>query len=176
MACVITSGYTVGCRDNSGGIKKIFIASYDGTITYTLANTTNIITDFVAVSPATVPDFHTFESEVEQGSFNQTGQFSTETGTAFYEQTVELTMFKVDAARRNQILALGQGAWRIMILDQNGNYYLVGKENPVRVTAMNIGTGKAFSDLNGVTITFTGKEPQPAHLVDATEALTHIVP
>jgi hypothetical protein len=26
-------------------------------------------------------------------------------------------------------------------------------------------TGKAFGDLNGVTITLTGKEPQPAHRI-----------
>ena len=27
MACDITSGFTLGCRDNSGGIKNIFILS-----------------------------------------------------------------------------------------------------------------------------------------------------
>lgn len=31
MACDITSGFTLGCRDNSGGIKNVYILS--GSIT-----------------------------------------------------------------------------------------------------------------------------------------------
>jgi len=168
--CLLTSGYSLGCRDSIGGIQKVYIGVYNGTsLTYGYG-TDNIIATF---SGATV-SFYTFDQEVETASFAQAGQFSTENGTSFYEQTVEMTLQKMDAALRNQILLLGQGKWRIIILDQRGNYWLIGKQNPVRVSAATPGVGKAYGDLNGSVMTFTGKEPEPAHQVSTAAALSII--
>lgn len=167
MACLLTSGYTLGCRDNIGGIQEVFIGAYNGdSLTYQLG-TNNIIGTF---SGATV-SFYTFEQEIETGSYTENGVFSTENGTAFYEQTLTITLHKLDAALRNQILLLGQGKWRIIIKSQRGDYYLMGYQNPVRVSASTPGLGKAYGDLNGAVITFMGKEPAPAYLVSSTAAL-----
>jgi hypothetical protein len=95
--------------------------------------------------------------------------------TAFYEQTLTITLHKLDAVLRNQILILGQGKWRIIIKDQRGLYWLMGKQNPVRVSAATPGLGKAYGDLNGAVITFMGKEPEPAHEVTSTAAASVIV-
>lgn len=167
MACVLTNGYTLGCRDNVGGIQSVFIGEYNGdSMTYVLG-ADSIIGTF---SGATV-SFYTFEQEIETGSYTENGVFSTENGTAFYEQTLTITLHKLDAALRNQILLLGQGKWRIMVLDQRGVYHLLGKQNPVRVSAATPGVGKAYGDLNGVILTFLAKEPEPAHIVSSVAAL-----
>lgn len=167
MPCVLTNGYTLGCRDNIGGIQEVYIGEWNGDgLTYVFG-TNNIIGTF---SGATGP-FYTFEQEIETGSYTENGVFSTENGTAFYEQTLTINLYKMDAALRNQILILGQGKWRIIVKDQRGNYFLMGKQNPVRVSASTPGLGKAYGDLNGAVITFMGKEPEPAHQVATAAAL-----
>lgn len=170
MACILSNGYTLGCRDNTGGIAEVYIGEWNGdSLTYTYG-TDNIIGTF----SGTTASFYTFEQEIETGSYTENGQFSTENGTAFYEQTLSITLHKLDASLRNKILLLGQGKWRIIIKDQRGNYWLMGKQNPVRVSASTPGLGKAYGDLNGAIITFTGKEPEPTHQVSSTAALTLI--
>jgi len=167
MACILSNGYTLGCRDNVGGIAEVYIGEWNGdSLTYTYG-TDNIIATF----SGTTSSFYTFEQEIETGSYTENGQFSTENGTAFYEQTLSITLHKLDASLRNKILLLGQGKWRILIKDQRGNYWLMGKQNPVRVSASTPGLGKAYGDLNGSIITFTGKEPEPAHQVQTSAAL-----
>lgn len=170
MSCVLTNGYSLGCRDNIGGIQEVYIGEWNGdSLTYTLG-ANDIIGTF---SGATV-SFYTFEQEIETGSYTENGVFSTENGTAFYEQTLTITLHKLDAAMRNQIKLLGQGKWRIIIKDQRGKYWLMGYQNPVRVSAATPGLGKAYGDLNGAVITFLGKEPAPAHEVESAAALTVI--
>jgi hypothetical protein len=170
MACLLTSGYTLGCRDNIGGIQEVFIGEWNDTMTYTLG-VDSIIGTF---SGATV-SFYTFQQEIETASFTENGVFSIENGTSFYEDTLTITLHKLEAALRNKILILGQGKWRVIIKDQRGKYWLMGYQNPVRVSASTPGVGKAYGDLNGAVITFMGKEPVPAYEVSATAALSVIV-
>jgi hypothetical protein len=171
MACILNTGYSIGCRDNIGGIQEVYIGDYNGdTLTFILG-----VDDIIGTFSAGTSSFYSFEQEIETGSFNQTGQFSTENGTSFYEQTLELTVHKMDAALRNQIKILGQGKWRVLIKDQRGKYWLMGAQNPVRLSAATPGLGKAYGDLNGAILTFMGKEPVPAYEVDATAALQLIV-
>lgn len=167
MACILSTGYTLGCRDSIGGIAEVYIGEWNGdSLTYVLG-TDNIIGTF----SGTTSSFYTFEQEVEVGSYTEAGNFSTENLTGFYEQTLSITLHKLDASLRNKILILGQGKWRIIIKDQRGNYWLMGKQNPVRVSASTPGLGKAYGDLNGAMITFTGKEPEPAYQVSTSAAL-----
>jgi len=170
MSCVLTGGYTLGCRDNIGGVQTVYIGEYNGDdLTYSFT-ASNVIDAF---GGATV-SFYTFEQEIETGSYTENGVFSTENGTSFYEETLSITLHRLDATLRNQILVLGQGKWRVIIKDQRGVYHLMGKQNPVRVSASTPGVGKAYGDLNGAVITFLGKEPEPAHIVTSAAALSVI--
>ncbi len=170
--CVLSAGYSLTCRDSQGGIQKIYIGTYNGSsLTYTFDADMTIGT----FSGATV-SFYTFEQENEAATYNQVGKFSSENGTSFYEQTAEIVLQKLDAALRNTVTILGQGKWRIIVLDQRGNYWLMGAQNPVRVTAATPGVGKAYADLNGSKITFLGNEPVPAYKVSTAAALSVIQP
>ena len=169
MSCNLTSGYSLGCRDSLGGIQRVYIGTWDADTVYGLTGPCDTIS---SISPTA--SFYTFEQELETASFIQNGQYSTENGTSFYEQTLEITLQKLDACNRDQIKVLGQGVWRVLILDQRGQYWLMGAQNPVRVTAATPQLGKAFGDLNGAVITFTGKEPEPAYNVTAAAAATMI--
>jgi hypothetical protein len=167
MACVLTNGYTLGCRDNIGGIQEVYIGEFNGdALGYTLG-TFSVITGFTG---ATV-SFYTFEQDAQVGSYTENGVFSTENGTSFYEQTCMITLHKLEAELRNKLLILGQGKWRVIIKDQRGKFWLMGKQNPVRVSASTPQLGKAYGDLNGAVVTFLGAEPEIAYEVEAAAAL-----
>ncbi len=174
MSCLLTSGYTLGCRDSQGGLRNVYISNFDDVTSITLDGTGAVSAIVSGGSPAT-PTFRKFEQDMEVASFKETGSFSIENGTAFYTQSVELTMIKSDQTTLNLVKVLGQGQWRILVEDQNGNYRLVGVYNPVRVSGMDGGSGKALGDLNGSKITFECKEIVPSPTVSSVVALAHII-
>lgn len=161
MACLLNTGYTLGCRDSIGGISLAYIGNFDADQLYTIDGNNNIN----GVTGSTV-SYYTFEQEMETGSFTQEGAYSTENGTVYFTQNLSLVFHKNDGNMRNQLLILSQANLSVIVKDQRGEYWLVGKQNGVRVTAGAMNTGKAFGDLNGVTITLTGKEPEPAFRID----------
>jgi len=166
MACLLTTGYTLGCRDNIGGIQAVYIGEYKEGLTYTLG-----VDQVIGTFSGATGSFYAFEQEIETGSYTENGVFSTENGTGFYEQTLSITLHKLEASLRNKLMILGQGKWRIIIHDQRGKYWLMGYQNPVRVSASTPGLGKAYGDLNGAVVTFMGKEPEIAYEVSSTAAL-----
>ena len=156
MSCLITEGYSIACK-GIAGVQAVFIGEWNGNdIGYTIGTglTAGQITAFTG---ATV-SFYEFQQTIETGALTEAGNFNVQNGTAFYEETVEITIHNTNATLLEQVNVLGRGRWRILVLDVNGNYFLVGKQNPVQVSAVAGGLGKAYGDLNGFTITFTGKE------------------
>jgi hypothetical protein len=163
MICPITYGYTVPCK-STGGIQSVYIGQYNSGLTYTTDSSSpgatssfNTITGFGGATSS----FYKFEAQLETASLVEAGAFSNENGTAFYTQTAMIVLQGLNQPLVEQINILGKGRWRIIFLDQNGLYWLMGKQNPVNVSASTPGLGKAYGDLNGAIITFEGKEPAP---------------
>lgn len=169
MSCLINTGYQLPCRDNIGGIRKVFIGTVvpdEDKTYYTLnADKTEIL------STTSTIEYYTFEQEMETGSFSQNGNYSIENGTIFFDQQLALTFYQNDTALRNQLLILSQANLRVIIEDQRGNFWLMGFENGVRAVAGTMSTGKAYGDLNGITITLQGREQYPAYRIDATDVM-----
>ena len=169
MACIIADGYALGCRDNIGGIQSVFIGNFDTTQNYTFDVDNQIDSVLLAAVPGSLT-YYTFEQENETGEFKETAAISNENGTVFYEQTVSLTLHKATAAVKNKLKLLAQGNLSLIVLDQSGVYHLVGMQNGVRVSAIDGGVGKAYGDMNGYTVSFMAKEPQPAVIIDQASA------
>ena len=162
MSCDITSGFTLGCRDNSGGIKNIYILS--GSIDTVDGYTNGFIT---AISGSGV--FYKFELAKQTGDFTETINASTENGTVFYEQVVNSPFHKMQSSTRNQIKVLAQNpALKVVVETNNGQddsigvLFLAGQQNGMTLSGGTGQTGTAFGDLNGYSLTFTGQEPLPA--------------
>jgi hypothetical protein len=161
MSCLLNTGYALGCRDSIGGISLALIGNFNSNQLYTLdAND-----DIIGLTGSGTSSYYTFAQEMETGEFIQEGAYSVENGTVFFTQNLSLVFHKNDATLRNLLLVLSQANLSVIVKDQRSEYWLLGFQNGVRVTAGNMNTGKAFGDLNGVTITLTGKEPQPAHRI-----------
>jgi len=164
------------CRSAIGGIQNVYIGNYTGRSTTPMTltiGTTASVGQVTAFAGGTV-SMYTHYQPNEVASWGSAGQFSTETGTAFYEQTVEFTLHQLSAATGTSIASLGQGAWVVMVLDMLGNYYLLGFYNGMRVSGATPGAGKAMGDLNGAVITMSSKEQLPFYQVTTAAALTLI--
>jgi hypothetical protein len=162
MACDITSGFSLACRDNSGGIKNIYILS--GSVAGVTGADNGLITD---ISGSGV--FYKFELAKQTGDFTETINASVENGTVFYEQVVNSPFHKMQSSTRNQIKVLAQNpALKIVVETNNGGddsvgvFFLAGQQNGMTLSGGTGQTGTAFGDLNGYSLTFTGQEPLPA--------------
>jgi len=165
MSCDITSGFTLGCRDNVGSIKQIYILS--GSVTNVTDASEGLIQTITGSGT-----FFTFELFRETSDYAENVTVAPENGTVVYEQTVNAVFFKMQTATRNQIKVLAQNPNIKMIVETNnvGNnsqYVYVGEEYGVQLLTSAGGTGTLFGDRNGYTLTFTGREPNPASFVSA---------
>lgn len=164
MSCVLDSGYSLGCRDNIGGLQKVYIRNWSASTTYTYD-----VNGVVTGGTNTATPFYTFEQRNETAEFAPgEGQHSLENGTNFWNQNVNLTFHKYQASLRDLLYVMAQTELEIIVLDQNGKYFLVGEQNGANLIGSNASVGKAFGDLNGVTINLQAKEPGPAREISST--------
>jgi len=160
--CDITSGFTLGCRDNSGGIKNLYILS--GSITSVTDASEGLISGITGSG-----EFFQYELFRQTSDFSEAISATPENGTVFYEQSVQAVFFKLQSSTRNQVRVLAKNPDLKIIVETNngsqdgvGRYWLLGEENGVQLLSGTGATGTAFGDLNGYSLTFTGQEPEPA--------------
>lgn len=161
MSCDITSGFTLGCRDNTGGLKNIYILS--GSIDST-SGTTGLIDTITGDGV-----LYKFELTRQTGDFTEAINANIENGTIFYEQTANCPFHKLQSSTRNQVRVLAKNPDIKMVVETNngsedgvGTFFLLGQTRGLSLSGGQGQTGTAFGDLNGYTLTFTGQEPEPA--------------
>jgi len=160
--CDITSGFSLGCRDNSGGIKNLYILS--GSISTIVDASEGLISEITGSG-----EFFQFELFRQTSDFSEAISATPENGTVFYEQTVNAVFFKLQSSTRNQVRVLAKNPDLKVIVETNngsedgiGKYWLLGEQNGIQLLSGTGATGTAFGDLNGYSLTFTGQEPEPA--------------
>jgi len=162
MACDLSTGRTVPCKDVVGGIKAVYFANYGdlGTIGYDATNTDAI--DSFSGTPTA------YQYDVKgNSSFEQTITSSRENGTTFFEQTLNLTFTKLDKATHKELKLMAYGRPHVFVEDYNGNIFVMGLLHGAEVTGGTIVTGAAMGDLSGYTLTLSAQEQVPANFLDA---------
>lgn len=162
MACIINEGFALGCRDNTGGVQRVLIKSFSKDDSYTY----NV--DGAIVSGVSGETYYEFEQTSEAAEFTQEGQHSIENGTNFWNQKVNLVFHKYQASLRDLLYVLAQKELTVLIQDQNGKWFLIGEQNGANLISSAANVGKAYGDMNGVTVGLQAKEPTPAR--EATQA------
>ena len=167
--CDITSGFTLGCRDNSGGIKNLYILS--GSISSVTDASEGLISGITGSG-----EFFKFELFRQTSDFSEAISATPENGTVFYEQTVNAVFFKLQSATRNQVKVLAQNPNLKVIVETNngsvdgiGKFFYLGQENGLQLTGGTGATGTAFGDLSGYTLNFVGQEPEPASEISGSD-------
>lgn len=157
MACALTQGYTLDCKDSLGGIKAAWFISHADVTAVTEAS--GVVS---AITKAAGKVFYKYQLVRNTSSMTENVTASVENGTVFYAQELTIILNKMQANTRNEILLLAQNTLMAVVEDANGKYWLLGKGNGLDLTGGNSGSGTAQGDRNGYTLTFSGGEKQLA--------------
>lgn len=164
MACTLTKGFSVDCRDSIGGITSVYISEFGNVTSFTEA-----AGEITAIVQVTSTNFFKYNLEKENGDFVETMNGSIENGTTFYETVLNFTMKKMVAATSEELRLLALNRLFIIVEDNNGKYWELGADKGAdRVGGTNTAaSGKAFGDMNGYTLGFMSKSAVPAREVQS---------
>jgi hypothetical protein len=165
MACDLTLGRIVGCKDSIGGLKAVYFIN-DGDLGVITPGANG---DTIASIAGTQ---HGFKYDLKGVStFTQNIISSREAGTTYFEQVLELTFPSLTLADHKEMKLLAFGNPTVIVEDNNSNFFLAGTEFGMDVTGGTITTGGAMGDASGYTLSLTGMEKKPANFFDdVTEA------
>jgi len=162
MACALTQGYTLDCRDSLGGITEVYFIE-KGNVTST-TQASGVIT---AVVKGSGKVFRKYELVPGTSSLTENINASVQNGTVFYAQELSIILNKLQANTRNEILLLAQNTLAAVVGDNNGKYWYLGKVHGINITGGSGATGTAQGDRSGYTLTFSGSEGELAPEVSA---------
>tara|TARA_R100001463_G_scaffold3547_1_gene14306 strand:+ start:1560 stop:2180 length:621 start_codon:yes stop_codon:yes gene_type:complete len=175
----IADGLTTTCTNiqASGGIQTVFIREWNSTGSPDQIATlgTGTITS-IADSGGSTSTWGVYETKLETPALSITG---TSIGNAnTYECNLTFNLPQLDLARRNSMTDLQGKCLQVMMLDTNGTYFVIGISGTLtggdggldlaaashigtrpqtfaRLSAIEGGTGAAFSEETGLTVTLT---------------------
>lgn len=156
MACNLTSGIQLGCRDNAGGVANMWITDFSN-ITNITQSTGDTITNISGSGT-----FYAFELIRTSSQFTETVNASLEAGTVFYQDELVTYFAKMTQDKRNILKVLAQNQkLAIVFSDNNGTYWFMGQNYGSFISAGSQVSGKALGDANGLNMTFQALEQFP---------------
>lgn len=153
MACILTQGFTLDCKDAVGGLKAIYLVEFDALNTFTLASG-----EITALTLDASKAFFKYELPKGVSSMTWTIQSNPDNGTTFYESAVVVKLRGISTAKRNEIKLLAAARLLLIARDNTDTYWLHGVGTGVDVTAGTASTGTALGDAYGMDMTFTHRE------------------
>jgi hypothetical protein len=163
MACDITRGRKIDCKNSIGGLKAIYFSkAYSNNILEraTITNTEMTEADWENWTAGTGTAFALFKYELVSNLSSMTVNINSDNanGTTFFEQTLSVTLQKIDHDMTNELRLMAYSRAQIFVQDSNDNVYLLGLESGCHVSGGTVVTGTAKGDLTGYTIDFSAQE------------------
>lgn len=157
MACALTTGFILDCKDAMAGVKSVRFAPLASYTALAATVSSGSITAWGSASTV----FYKYEQLKETSSFTDGVMANPQTGGLHFEPSVVVVLPKLTAAKRNEIRLLAKNVLVAIVELMDGTFVLCGQANGLDLSEGSGGTGTAAGDLNGYTLTFTGKEPEP---------------
>jgi hypothetical protein len=149
MPCSQTlSGIARDCAANMGGIVEVYLANKSDVSAVT--ETSGKIT---AITMASSAKFKTYQFKPATSSMSSNYQVNQENGTVFVQTDLLMVFNRMETAKRIEISAMAQGELCAIVKDANGLYWLLGKDEPLLISAGDGLSGTARADRNGYSIT-----------------------
>jgi hypothetical protein len=162
MACNITRGRLIDCKDTIGGLKAIYIAkSYSNDVSASATiNTTEMTTAGFANWSCCGGTVEVFKYDLVQNLSSLTVTINSDNanGTTFFTQALSVTLQKIDHDMTNELRLMAYSRSQIFVQDANDNVFLLGIDNGCHVSGGTVITGTAKGDLNGYTIEWSAEE------------------
>lgn len=172
MACVITHGRSEPCKDSLAGLTNVYFINdsidssniykeIEGVPFYVLDDDFNEQIDYVD----RIISLYKFELKSNENVYDQEIVTSRENGTTFFRQTLTIKLKKQDIATHNAVKTLAYAKPRILVENNEGQFFLVGLLRGCDLTAGSINNGGALSDFSGYSLTFQAEELLPSQFV-----------
>jgi hypothetical protein len=158
--CNLTDGYILGCS-SIGGVEKIWIGEYVDNVQIA-QDACGIITGITTTGLT----LFSFEQDIEHAGLTQTGNFSRENGTVYYDTNVSLKLIGLDCNVRNNLVELGRAPLYCVVLSNAGDYYYCGLTSAGRANAAEASVGTLMADMNGLSLTINFKSPDGVLLMN----------
>lgn len=152
MACnsITLAGIGLGCKDNMGGIKEVYLIKEDDVKKITVAE--GAVTEIELAESAS---FKTYKFRKGTSQFTSTMTTDEAAGTLSVQTDLALQFTKMETAKRLEIMAMCMDSMKAIVLDSNGKYWLLGYDFPVTASAATGQTGTNFGDFGGYNVTLT---------------------
>ena len=171
MACAITLGRIEPCKDSLGGLRNVYFINENIAANYMYRETAPgvyaVDTDFSEVIDYVnfVEKLYKFELKSNENVYDQEIVSSRENGTTFFRQTLTIKLKKQDIATHNAVKTLAYAKPRILVENNEGQFFLVGMFRGCDLTAGSINNGGALGDFSGYSLTFQAEELVPSPFV-----------
>ena len=160
FTCNLTDGYVLGCS-SIGGVEKVWIGEWVDNVVVA-QDSCGIITG-ITTTGLTV---YSFEQDIEHAGLAQTGNYSRENGTVFYESILSIKLITLDCNVRNRMVELGRAPLFAVVKSNAGDYYYLGLESSGRASAGDASLGTALGDMNGLNQSISWKSANGAYLIN----------
>lgn len=163
MACDITRGRLIDCKDSIGGLKAIYISQrFCNNISAVADITTTEMTSagFANWASANTGVVTVFKYDLVPNLSSMTVNIQSDNanGTTFFNQTLSITLQKIDHDMTNELRLMAFSRSQIFVQDENDNVFLLGLDGGCYVTGGTVVTGAAKGDLTGYTIEYGAEE------------------
>ena len=156
------SGIARDCTPSMGGVRRVLIANYSD------VSSVEVATDKVStITMADTAKFHEYTFKNGIASMTHTLNVDQTTGANFVTTDLVLGFNRMETAKRVEIAALAVNDLAVIVEDNNGAYWYLGKDEPVNASAGDGGTGTARTDKNGYGITLQDNSKSYPYEVDA---------
>lgn len=159
-ACSITlKGIDFSCKDSVGGIKRVWLADWN-------AAGASITTGGRFTATATA--FKLFRFRTGNGSMNSTLNADEANGTVFVQTDLNMKFTKLTEDSRKEVAEILRGNVAAIVEDNTGNYWGLGAEHPLTLSAGTVNTGAALGDFAGYDVTVQDYSSTLPYMVDET--------
>lgn len=162
FSCDLNGGYVLGCS-SIGGVEKIWLGEYIDNVQASF-DASGVITG-ITTTGLTV---YSFEQDIETAGLVQTGNYSRENGTVFYESVLSMKLFGLDAIVRQRMVEIGRSPLFAVVKSNAGEYYYCGLESSGRANSGEANLGTALGDMNGLSQSISWKSANGVYLIDGT--------
>lgn len=150
MACNVTlTGIAYDCGTNLSGIKAIYLAD-DASV-----GEVTVSTGEISAIDASAGTFKTYIPAKNTGSLTKTLTKDEGTGVKYYTNEAVAQFNKMESAKRTELANIDGAQLKAIVLDNNGKYWYLGKDNWVSASAITGQTGAGLDDGNFYTLTLT---------------------
>lgn len=162
MACVAFSGgIALNCENNIGGLTKVYLTDFENVTGITASGGTVSV---IGMESAT--NFYEFEFNRNSATLTEDLTKDIAAGSAFFTQTLTLTIPRRDVEKRNTLSLLTQRDLACIVKDSNGFYWLLGEEEGMYLSEATSTSGTAKADGSNYVLTLIGEELERAQSVD----------